>query len=354
MDTGNPMVGEYCPHGNSRGGICEACLGESRDSQPAWKLVEQLRSESRYQRSLEGSPECTIEREGKKYEVKMLRPEDEATIQEVQRMLEETFGEDETDPIEYLRAGIQGKTPDGEDDETRYRIFTARDEAGKLQSVYAGGLLEMRSPDGKSTGDAMFMGAYGITRPESRQGGLVRELYASSMMMAALDAQAAGKKFSTIAGECTYTSEKAWNAVGRRRAYVQTGENQYSELQYIQPALEFNKKTGLPKKGQSEVAEHIMVQFLDSQSSKERISAAVDAMYRWCNLWSADSFASKKAHAAHTEYIAGIKRRFDEFMSSNGDLKFLTAAEREEAIKQGFEIIGYNAADHGDTGPEDA
>jgi len=64
-----------------------------------------------------------------------------------------------------------------------------------------------------------------------------------------------------IAGECTWSSERAWNSVGRRRVYVQTGPNEYSELRYVQPALNFDVKTGLPTEDAGEASEHIMVDF---------------------------------------------------------------------------------------------
>src|SRR5713101_5148131 len=67
-------------------------------------------------------------------------------------------------------------------------------------------------------------------RIESQRQGIVRELYISSMMQAAADAHSQGKKLSMIAGECTWSSERAWNSVGRRRVYVETGPNEYSEL----------------------------------------------------------------------------------------------------------------------------
>ncbi len=95
----------------------------------------------------------------------MVHSTDEKTVQEIQELMEETFVKEEVDPIEVLKAGIDAKLLDGSKDVARYRLYVARDEAGKIQSVYTGGMVGMA--DAAFPGEAMFMGAYGITRPES-------------------------------------------------------------------------------------------------------------------------------------------------------------------------------------------
>jgi Resolvase, N terminal domain len=134
--------------------------------QPVWKMVPDLMKNSKYQREGQG-PECTVERDGKKYEIRMVHSTDEKTVQEIQELMEETFVKEEVDPIEVLKAGIDGKLLDGSEDVARYRLYVARDEAGKIQSVYTGGMVGMA--DAAFPGEAMFMGAYGIVSTE-RQG----------------------------------------------------------------------------------------------------------------------------------------------------------------------------------------
>src|SRR5258707_534100 len=70
------------------------------------------------------------------------------------------FVKEEVDPIEVLKAAIDGSLFDGSKDIARYRLYVARDEAGKIQSVYTGGMVGMA--DAAFPGEAMFMGAYGI------------------------------------------------------------------------------------------------------------------------------------------------------------------------------------------------
>jgi hypothetical protein len=341
---------EVCSHKTSLADSCHGCVQESMAQQSVWKMLPDLMKNSRYRRGQ--GPECTIERDGKKYEVRMVHSTDEKTVQEIQKLMVETFGKEEVEPIEVLRAAIDGRLFDGSKDIARYRLYVARDEAGRIQSVYAGGLVGMADP--APAGEAMFMGAYGITRPESQRQGIVRELYISSMMQAAADAHSQGKKLSMIAGECTWSSERAWNSVGRRRVYVETGPNEYSELRYVQPALNFDVKTGLPTEDAGEASEHIMVDFLEGEPDKGRISAAVESMNSWCNTWPRNAFENQAAYDVHLQYVADLRKEFNTFIFTNGPLRLLSADQREQLRAQGATINEYTVADHGEDGPENA
>jgi hypothetical protein len=135
---------EVCSHKTSLADSCHGCVQESMAQQSVWKMLPDLMKNSRYQRG--HGPECTIERDSKKYEVRMVHSTDEKTVQEIQKLMEETFGKEEVEPIEVLRAGIDGRLFDGSKDIARYRLYVARDEAGQIQSVYAGGLVGMADP----------------------------------------------------------------------------------------------------------------------------------------------------------------------------------------------------------------
>lgn len=341
-----------CPHNVSFGEMCQSCVQASKETQPIWPTVDELIKESKYIRSVQ-SPEGFIKHEGIKYKVNLVQYGDEKTIKEVQALMEETFGEKEVDPLDVLREAVGGTSPDGTNDLTRYRIYVARDEAGVIQSLYAGGLVEMHDSESKPNGEMMFMGSYGVTRPESQRKGIIRELYVSSMMQAAADTHAMGKKLSLVAGECTASSEQTWNAMRRNRLYLKRGD-EYLEPPYLQPALDFDPKTGLPAEGAGEAAEHLQMQFVDVQPSKSAVTSAVDAMYRWCNLLPRDEFETPEAYATHREYVGKIQKEFNDFISQEGELVLLSAQEREELRSQGLVFHEHTAADHGNNGPENA
>lgn len=336
---------ELCQHGQSRERPCMQCLVESRESQPVWQLVDNLQAKSKYKRENPGNPETVIERDGKKFKIELLNGDKEDDVQMIQNLLVETFSEAEADPIDYLRDANRG--------ETKYRVLTLKNEEGELVSVYAGGLLNMRDGNGSENGEAVFMAAYGVTPKQNRRNGFVKELYASAMMMAVQDANATGKKFTMVVGESTRASEPTWNSVQRRRSYVKTGDNEFSELRYIQPALKFDPDTGVPADDAGEAPEHLMIHFLDGKPDKERISMCVDAIYRWCNILPEDEFNSPQAYQAHLEYIRRIKEKFNELLQGSGELLLLSAKEREVAKNGGLKINEYAEADEGKAGPED-
>lgn len=335
---------EECSHGMGLADVCEACVQESRSKQPVWEVISRISEQSKFQRSHE-SPECTLEREGERYQIRMTRPEDTKTIREIHTLLQETFDAEEVEPEDSLREGLKGKKIEGSPLTTRYRIFVARDSSDQLQSLYGGQLVDIIRDGGNAPHDELlFMGMYAAVREESQRKGLVRELYTSSMMEVAADAHALGKTLTTIAGECTEESEGAWNAMGRRRVYVQTGPHEYSELPYIQPALSFNHETGLPAHGAGEMAEHIMLQFLTGEPTKERVSAAVASMYRCSNTWPEHMFANKRAYQSHLGYINRLRSNFDSFLMNNGDLLLLTAEERKEMVEKGVAFREHSEA----------
>jgi hypothetical protein len=132
----------------------------------------------------------------------------------------------------------------------------------------------------------------------------------------------------------------------RRRVYIETASDQYTELPYIQPALEFDPKTGLPAEGSGEVPEHLMVHFLDGEPDKERLASAVDGIYRWCNIYPEGFFRNVQAYEAHKVYVAKIRNHLANFVFNSGHLRLLSANEREICRQQGTKIIEHWPADH--------
>lgn len=343
-----------CPHGVPIVSFCQPCTTESRGNQPAWKDVEKLRSQSKFTRSNTDLPSCTLEIEGKKYQVEHVRDSESSTITEVQELFVKTFGEEEVDPEEVTRRAMNGDeycmSP-----EVKYKVYAVRDPEGKVISTVAGGLLDLRDEKGNSTGETVLMIGYAVTDPSVTQSGLAREAYISALMDCATEAEKMGKKFVMAAGECTYTSEKFWNKLGWKRPYIESGSKQrYTELKYVQPALDFDEKTGKPAGDAGEVEEHLMVRPLDGKTpSKDKVMSVINAFYQWCNRWSEDAFDSKRAWRSNQKYVDAIAQTFKDELDTGGQLIFLDQANREKARKQGVNIQEYIEADHGDAGKED-
>jgi hypothetical protein len=160
-------------------------------------------------------------------------------LSEVQELLEKTFGPEEVDPEEIMRSSVDGLTPWGTEDD-RYRIVLVRNQEKKLVSLFAGAQLELLDEKGNPINESVYFGGYAVTLPGKRQKGLAREAYASAIIDATKQARSEGKTLKFAIGECTSSSENFWNKVGWKRIYAKDrGSKEYSELRYIQPALEF-------------------------------------------------------------------------------------------------------------------
>src|SRR5262249_28912590 len=139
-----------------------------------------------------------------------------------------------------------------------------------------------------------------------------------------------------VVGECTAASEHTWNAVGQRRLYVATGSSEYYELPYVQPPVEWDAQTGLAADGAGNVPEHLMVDFFRVNPDKERVSAAVGAIYLWNNIKPRTFFASHDAYVKHRSTIETIQHKFDDFMFASGQMRLLSAKEQDGLRKVGI------------------
>src|SRR3989344_376183 len=319
------MGGDMCPHGNFKGSPCAACQQESQKKQPALQTIEQLMSKSKFKRLNPESATTQIEIEGKKFQIESIEDRESPALAEVQKLLIDTFGEEEVDPEEILRSAVAGETAWGTTDETKYKVYLIRNEQGEAVTAFAGGHLDLHGADNRPTGETMFMVACAGTAQNARQGGLAREAYISAVMDAALEAQQNGKQLKFAAGECTFTSEKFWNSVGWKRAYAQSGDKKtYEELRYIQPALDFDEKTGEPAEDAGAVAEHFMVDSFGAETpDKNQIMQTIDAFYRWCNKWPRAAFESDEAFQKQNAYVAQIEEEFKNQLESSGQLIIL-------------------------------
>lgn len=340
-----------CPHGNFFGN-CPEC----RREQPAIATVERLAAQSRFKRSTLDSPNAEVEIGEKKYKIEQIESKEHPDLAKVQALLERTFGKEEVDPEEIMRNAVEGTTAWGTEDITKYRIYVLKDEKGEVQSLIAGGLLELQDESGRETDESMFMIGYAVTNPDARQGGLAREAYISAIIGATQDAQHKGKKLGFAAGECTYTSERFWNSVGWKRPYGQVGEDKrsYEELRYIQPALDFEKSSGKEAADAGEAPEHLMIDSFGHQPpTKEQILETVDAFYRWCNKWPREAFDSDEAYQTHLHYVDGIKAGFKQQLDSLGQVILLDKTSRDKALATGVKIKEHTEAEHGNAGKED-
>ena len=130
----------------------------------------------------------------RRFKIETIEHRDSPDLSQVQDLFVDTFGEAEVDPEEILRSAVEGKTPWGTEDDTKYRVHIIKDAEGKVISTLTGGRLDLLDKESKPTGKQMFMVAYAVTDPNARQGGLAREAYISAIMDAAQKAKEEGNE----------------------------------------------------------------------------------------------------------------------------------------------------------------
>lgn len=309
-------------------------------NQPALHKVAALQQESRYKRSEAPSAACTIEgADGKKFFIRIVARGDDPSLDDVQYMFERTFGEEEVDPYETLKSAVDGKTP-WDTPDVPYRITAVYNETTELVSTFAGAPLDLLDKDGQPTGDMVYYVGYAVTDPKARQTGLANEAYAAALIDATDRAEKAGKRIAFAVGECTASSERFWNRVGWKRIYAQStnDSNEYSELPYIQPALDFNEDTGEIAEGAGEAPEHLQVDSFIGSAHKEQVVEVYRAFIKYNAEWPREAFATEEAYQKHRSYVDDLKSKFERFVNIQGDLVYMNAQEREDAIGRGLII----------------
>ncbi len=328
---------------------------ELQENQPAWETIKRLQKESKdIKRSNETEANCTIEIEGKKYTIETIERGDDPKLRDVQKLFERTFGKEEVDPEEILRNAVDGHTASGQPD-NKYRIMTVWNEKGKLVSAFTGGQLEMMDENGKATGESVYSVGYAVTDKRNRRKGLAEQAYISALIDATKEAQSEGNTLKMAIGECTYTSEKYWNRIGWKRMYGKSEDGKtLTELKYTQPALDFDTETGKPTEDAGEAPEHLMVDsFGTGEPSKEYITRAYQAVVHYNADWPKEEFDNPAAFKTHVEYMDNLRANFINPLREGGDLVFMNAKARAEAKKNGINVMGHDAADHGEAGKED-
>jgi hypothetical protein len=124
---------EFCQHGNSPF-TCQNCAVEANFGQLSWKRAKKLQDQknNRFVRTNPESPNTVLDYERKKFRVELIEDENSPELTKVQGLLEETFGSEEVESEEVLRAAVAGKTPFGDGDIAKYRIFTIKTNLTKL------------------------------------------------------------------------------------------------------------------------------------------------------------------------------------------------------------------------------
>lgn len=313
--------------------------------QPAWDRLTQLLEKSRYDRKIISPTRQEIRYGNETFTIQSVETANDPDLPSIQSFMAETFGEDEVDPIEVTAAAVEGRTPSGAPEDVTYRIFTLKNENGEIVSLMAGGLLNLRDENGEETGEAVYMVGYAITRPDMYRKGLGGEVYCSALLDATLQAENTHKRLRFAVGECVHSSEKFWNSVSWRRAYIKN-QGGLAEVKYIQPPLDF-EDDGSIAEGAGSVAEHLMVDdFNNATLTGSDIIKTVQAIYRWCNEWKLDDFdGDATAHKKHLKHSQKEITKLRKTITQGSEVVLLSQLERTQQMQQGLTIKEHTDAD---------
>lgn len=335
----------------------ELLLNWSKENQKSvWTKIDELRKKSDFTRTPEDVAEANLEVNNQRYSIQALKNPLSPDLDNVHQLLVETFSAEEVDPIEVFRANIAGKTPWGTESPNKTGVFVIKNEQGEIVNTAVTTQLELINKEGKPTGKTVLFVYYVVTRKGLRQSGFAREAYVSVLIEASLEAESNGKQLLFMAGDSVPTAEPYLNSIGRKRVYAKRNnqDNIFDELDFVLPALDFDKKTGEVADNAGEVPEHLMVERLDKHTpTKDEITQIAIAFYR-ANRWPKQAFHEDIAYENHERYVISIEQRLYQFLLSHGQLIFLDKTNREKARRSGLTINDINDEHHRSTGPEDS
>lgn len=299
--------------------------------------INELLAKSHYSYLGERGVDCVIKnRDGEEFEIKKIENNNDPKLKDIISLLKETFSKEEIDSDEVFMAAVDGKSPWGTSRD-KYRVVSIYDENKELSAACIGSVLNIKNLDKVSANEMIFFVEYMATNQNLKKSGLAREAYISSLMDAAKIAKENNKNLNFSAGECTSSSEHFWNSMGEKRMYIKLN-NEYKELSYISPGVNFDKENGIVALNDIKTPLHLMTCFFgDEKISKEKIKDIYGIIVS-SEMWPKEAFSNDEAYEKYSQYMQNLKNKFIESLESQGDLVLLSAEEREDVQKEGFVV----------------
>lgn len=315
--------------------------------------MEVLIKQSKFNRPDANDPNI-IERNGERFEIKRAASGSDPILSKALERMEAYFGSEEVDPEDVVRRAVDGnKRWDDADgnpipDITKYSINVVSDNSGEPLALFTGGRVDIFDDSNKPTGKQVFIVGYAMTN--IRHLTMVDEAYTAAVLQAARGAEAEGKKLSFIVGETNPLAEAASNRVGMQMVYAEDPEKpgSYKQLEYEQPALDFNKETGEVEEDAGIAREMLAIgTFENAPLQKEDVRQIVRSIYTWNNKWPREAFASDEAWNKHKAHVEGVWNKFNEHLQSLGEVVLFDKATHKQLEKEG-RIVGEKQEEEGD------
>jgi GNAT superfamily N-acetyltransferase len=328
-------------------------LGEVMEEYGAEKYASELAEASRYarERQPDGSIRLIHPDTKEVFSARGVRGGDDSLLPTVHKMLLETFRPEEVNSLESMRE-MFGPQPD---DRGRAIMRVISDESGRVLGFIEGYYTALKNTDGKERNESSLSIGFVVIRPEARSKQLARELYIQILDECDRLSTERGETLAVVAGESVPTVEPVLNKFGRGRVYFDRPDGSLEEVQYFQPPLDWDTKSGGPRQGARPSPEHLMLGLTDGSKdvSIEDVLGSVKAIYEYVGQ-PADSFENEDAYRRYEASIDGYFGDFKGKISAANRLKLITRKEREALKAQGVEFREHDAADRGGDWKESA
>ncbi len=340
--------GRCCQHGISILSRCPQCLEASKDLVP-WKIIGRLDTEGYSNTSIERNgpsynftvPE-SLDKEGRfsgqVFSINQVQGPSDPRLGEVLNFLSEQFNENVLNQREDFERKLLGKTRYGTD-RPAYRCFYLTNPKNEIIAVRVAEQIPLLKKGRERKKSSAFYAIY-IVLDQSYRGGnnIPVEMYIASLMDAAESAYKTGKKVKYLVAECSSATERLQNKIGLKRVYLKNGER-LKELEFFQPPMEYNPKTGSPISEES--AEHFMLcKTNGSRVTKKNVYTALSSllnMYR--SNHPREYFISDEAFLAHEKIFEDRLVAIQTQLNECSEVILLSKDERT------LKVIDFEAAD---------
>lgn len=262
---------------------------------------------------------------GEKLKLFLVDPEDFQTINQAYTLLRKFFVRGDLISQNALIRNMHGYSKHFKE-RPKYRLFVVKNQGGEIIGVR---IMEQIPLVGSMNENILYAIYIALDNRYQGMTGIAKQLYVSSLIDSAIEADKVGKKIVSIVAECSDATENLQNSVGLKRVYFKRGDV-LTELNFKQPYLSFNPITGYPTDPVGkENKDHFMISFFDNEtiSKDDLLDQVISLFVKYESNKIESDFRDERGFINYHKYFLNIeeeiKRQFE-----TGDIFLLSKMER--------------------------
>lgn len=306
---------------NIKGGVATTRVGEGLEIEQKIRVKRKTENE-----------ETTEE-----FEIKKVK--DEEKLKEIHTFLVDHFGKEKMISYETLKNDFEGHNRANEP-RAKYDIYYVENEEGEIVAARISENLDLIDENNNETNETIFYAIYIAVDKEAKYKGigLPEQLYASALLDSIK--KAINKKIICILAESGKEAEKMMRRMGFGSFYYieEGGDATYTEFEFNQPALEFDKNGQKTIADGEEPREHFSVfPFDENQNFAIKY---FEKIYRTLILKEYEIEHPQREfrdNEAYQQLLNYFNQLMEETLSQINDkeLVFITPQQKEEMQKNG-------------------